>query len=123
MANNFPAMPGMGLAALQYSIDIAGIGGASTTFPPGSLHLISTSFETVITDGVLQFDYTIFDQDAHEATMRQMLNGLCNVMAGGMGVTLATVQAAITITRTWIYAPVDATKTAGYQFSDTMTYP
>jgi hypothetical protein len=123
VANNFPAMPAMGLATLQYSVDIGGIGGASTTFPPGSLHLISTTFETVVTDGVMQFDYTIFDQDAHEATMRQMLNGLCNVMAGGMGVTLATVQAAITITRTWIFAPLDAANSEGYQFSDTMTYP
>jgi hypothetical protein len=123
VANNFPVMPDMGLATLQYSIDIAGIGGASTTFPPGSLHLITTTFETAVVDGVMQFNYAIFDQDVHEATMKQMLNGLCNVMAGGMGVTLGTVQAAITITRTWIYAALDAANPGSYQFTDRMPYP
>jgi hypothetical protein len=124
VANNFPAMPDMALAGLQYSVDIAGIGGASTTFPPGSLHLISTTFDTSVIDGVVQFDYTIFDQDTHEATMKQMLNGLCNVMAAGMGVTLATVQAAITVTRTWTYAAtLAADSLTGCVMTDTMPYP
>jgi hypothetical protein len=124
VANNFPAMPDMALAGLQYSVDIAGIGGVSTTFPPGELHLITTTFDTNVIDGVVQFDYTIFDQDAHEATMHQMLNGLCNVMAAGMGVSLATVQAAITITRTWMFAATLAAESlAGCQITDTMPYP
>jgi len=123
VANNFPSLPDLRLAALQYSVDIAGVGGAAVTFPAGSLHLITTTFETGVTDGVLQFDYTIFDQGAHEATMKQMLNGLCGVMAAGMGITLAAVQAAITITRTWIFADSNASSSAAFQMSDQMAYP
>jgi hypothetical protein len=123
VGNNFPVLPDLRLSALQYSVDIAGIGGAAVTFPAGSLHLITTTFETGVVDGVLQFDYSTFDQGAHEAVMKQMLNGLCGVMASGMGITLGTVQAAITITRTWIFAAADPAVTEQFTMTDQMPYP
>lgn len=124
MANNFPVMPDMQLAELQYAVEIGPISGATATFPAGSLHLVNVAFETDVVDGVIQFDYTRFDQDTHEATMTQMLNGLCSVMAQGpLGVGLDEVRSAITIRRTWIYAGTDPGADAGYQFTDQMPYP
>jgi hypothetical protein len=125
MANNFPVMPGMQLATLQYQVQIAEIGGATMTMPPGDLDLIYTTFGTNNGDGTQSFNYSLFDQDAHEANMKTLLNGLSAAMAANIGVPVPTVQAALTVQRTWIYSA--PTQIDGqfpvYQVSDQMAYP
>jgi hypothetical protein len=125
VANNFPAMPPMQVAGLQYAVQIATIGGVGSTMPPGTLNLISYTFATPDASGVLAFDYTAFDQDAHESQMHNLLNVLCGAMAGNLGQPLAVVQAAFRVARTWIYSAatqVDG-QYPGYTMSDQMPYP
>lgn len=126
MANHFPSAPSLALAELHYAVNITSITGVGgVVFPAGVLNLIYVSFVTGITGGMVTFDYTLFDQDANEATIATMLTTLATTMATGLGVTTATVQAAITVTRSWVFTPVvQATSPAQtYTTTDQMAYP
>jgi hypothetical protein len=126
MANNFPVLPVLQVASLQYTVTIPGISGPVNSIPAGQMNLVNFEFETAPDgDGVLQFNYAGFDQDTHEAGVKQLLNGICTAMAANLGVSLATVQAALVVHRVW--ALVESAVTGGIYpgltVTDVMTYP
>lgn len=126
MANNFPTLPALQVAALQYTVTIPGIAGPVNSIPAGQMNLVNFEFETAPdVDGILQFNYAGFDQDTHEAGVKTLLNGICSAMAANLGVSLATVQAPLVVHRVW--ALVDSVMAGGtypgVTITDIMTYP
>jgi hypothetical protein len=103
VANHFPVMPQMQVSSLGYTIMVGGVSGPSATFPAGQLDLLNVSFATMAGDGTLTFDYSAFDQDAHETQMKNLITSLCTVMAGNVGVAVAAAQAAMTVSRRWVF--------------------
>jgi hypothetical protein len=104
VANHFPAMPAMALAAVQYTIGVGGVSGALNSMPAGQLDLVNFAFMTG-TDptGTMQFDYSHFDQDVYETQLKAMLGQISTVMGGNLAVPAATVQAGLSVTRTWFF--------------------
>jgi hypothetical protein len=128
VGNHFPAMPNMALAALQYTIVIGGITGPLNSMPAGQLDLVNFAFMTGIDGtGTMQFDYSTFDQDAHETQLKAMLTQIATIMGGNLAVSTATVQAGLSVTRTWFFcSPIQVGTSGTYpqaSTTDQMAYP
>jgi hypothetical protein len=125
VANHFPTVAQLQVSSLQYTIMVGGISGPSATFPAGKLDLLNTSFVTLQDDGTLLFDYSQFDQDAHETQMKGLLNNLCAVMAGNVGVPVPAAQAAMSVTRKWLFTSPSQVGAAypAFELDDQMPYP
>jgi len=131
MANNFPVLPDMPqVMSLQYGIEVTQTGGRGNNTVPGTMDLMFYGFVTGQDEaGAYVFDYSqggTFDQDAHEAQMVTLLNGLCATWAAALGVDLAVVQAAVKVRRTWQMTTPAALPDGSWPdffIIDHMTYP
>src|SRR6266498_3691416 len=103
MANHFPVIPAMSVANLQYFVHMTPVAGNSNSTPQQALSLVNFGFTREDGGGVITFDYTGFDQDAYEAGLKTMLNGICTSWSGNVGTTLAAVQAAMSVERRWTF--------------------
>jgi len=115
----------MDVANLQYFVHMTPVAGNSNSTPQQVLSLVNFGFTREDGQGVITFDYSGFDQDAYEAGLKTMLNGICTSWAGNVGAALATVQAAMSVERRWTFG--SASTLAGsapqYTMSDTLAYP
>ncbi len=104
MGNNFPVMPELQLCAVEYAVSFVSLNGQFNSIPAGSLGLVNFGFQRgTDADGTILFDYSAFDQDTYEASLRGLLNQLSAVMAGNVGLPVANVRAGITVTRNWFF--------------------
>jgi hypothetical protein len=126
VANNFPVMDAMQVAALQYSVVIEPLAGAVNWIAAAQYPLVSFQFSHDPGDGgPIVFDYTSFDQDTHETQTRALLTAICGAMAGNLGLDVASVQAAVTVQRVWTMTGT-APMMGAYPscvVTDQMTYP
>src|SRR6266568_3833006 len=97
----------MAVANLQYFIHMTPVAGNSNSTPQQQLALVNFGFERTDGQGVTTFDYSGFDQDAYEAGLKQMLNGICNSWSANVGTVLAVVQAAMSVQRVWTFGSAD----------------
>jgi hypothetical protein len=58
--------------------------------------------QTDLTD--VAYDYSWFDQDTEETSIRSALDAICTTIATLLGVTMAEVQAVVTVRRQWSFA-------------------
>ncbi len=125
MANHFPVIPAMSVANLQYFVHMTPVAGNSNSTPQQALSLVNFGFTREDGGGVITFDYTGFDQDAYEAGLKTMLNGICTSWSGNVGTTLAAVQAAMSVERRWTFGSASTLDGSApqYTMSDTLAYP
>lgn len=127
MTNNFPAVPtDLALQRIQYVIST----GADLSIQPTSLFYcgagVASQLNASLSGNGVTFTFATpgqlgtFDQTTIEAALASTVTSELTGIAAAMGVPLATVQAAVTIGRTWTW-----TDGGGFEliYSDTMTYP
>lgn len=75
-------------------------------------------------------DASWFDQTAQEASIKTMLDGICALIATGVGTTQAAMQATVSVQRTWRYNPNQVGTAAPVQvpsapvpYTEVMAYP
>jgi len=119
-------MPQMQLSALRYTITFTDISGPWNSIQADSFNLVNFGFQRGTDDqGMIVTDYSLFDQDAYEAGLKTMLNGMTANLAVNLGAAVADVRAALSVSRTWFFfgaAPVGGSY-AGTTFADQMAYP
>jgi hypothetical protein len=119
VANNFPSLPPMSVANVQYFIHMTPVSVGSSSTPQQAVALVNFGFERVDPGtGNVTFDYSGFDQDTYEAGLKVMLGGICTQWAANLGTVKAVVQAAMTVERTWTF-----NGSPGFVMSDFMAYP
>ena len=125
MANHFPSLVAPSVASLQYVVQMTSVAGPVNSVPSGTFNLVNWEFQQAPVAGILQFSYAGFDQDTYEASLKTQLTGMCTAMATNLGVSLATIQAAMTVMRVWaLYQPVlVGAAYPGVTVTDVMPYP
>jgi hypothetical protein len=121
----------MAVASLQYNVEVAAVGGAGAgshnATVGGVMSMMNYGFETgTDVDGItILFDYSGFDQDTHEASVKTMLNAMCSSWAASLGVGLAVVQAGLTVNREWGFTgltPIGG-QYPSFTWTEQMPYP
>jgi hypothetical protein len=129
VANHFPAMSAMAVINVEYGIEVTSLTGNHNVTRAGSLAMVNYSFgRGTNPDGTVALDYSGFDQDAEEAAMAEVIQALAAAWAapGALGVDVATVLAAIAVTRTWTFttaAPVVGTNFGIGTVTESFTVP
>jgi hypothetical protein len=130
MANNFPDMPMCQLMSLQYGIEVTQVNGRNNNTVPGTMNMMFFGFVAGQDEnGAYIFDYDqdgTFDQDAHEAQMAGLLDGLCAMWAQVLGQDVPTVQDHIKVKRTWAMTTPTVMAQGSwpmFEISDYMPYP
>jgi len=116
----------MQLANVQYMIVMTQVAGDNNSSSNQTLALVNFGFErTDPVTGAVTFSYAGFDQDTYETALHAMLNAICGTWAANLGVTVAAVQAGMTVNRQWTFGSADmlGSTSPTVQMTDTMTYP
>jgi hypothetical protein len=105
----------MNVVGLKYTIAVPGhtIGLASTI--ASVIELVEYSFASA-------GDYTSFDQDAAESTIKTALTTVATSWGTLLGVDPSLIQAGLVITRTWTFAGPDWVSSQ-VLYVDTLAYP
>jgi len=125
MANNFPAVPGgFALSQLSYQAVLP-----HPDAQPGGPIDFGAGVNSYLTYSVpvlgLVFTFTepgsfgAFNQAAVEGGLAAAITGVCEVLTSMSGVALATLQAQVTVTRSWEWQ----NGTSSFSTQDTMAYP
>lgn len=115
MASSFPALDStMHVQSVTYDCTFGqtAVGGGKVLFQVPQPVKFMFSFETGTTQPDpdtdlfnVTTDYTWFDQSTEEADIKTALDSICSVIGTLIGTSTATIQATVTVQRTWRMNP------------------
>jgi len=129
VANNFPAVPsGLLLTSVEYAASF----GQASQATPAALSFTGTSiqfggaFNALGGGSAVEYVFNTpgtfgsFDQTTAEANIKTLMTNACQVLVTITGIPLATIQAAVSISRRWTWTDAAGSRAV---FTDTLTYP